>query len=302
MTKRDRIDAAGTAALTGFALLFAFNQVAIKITNGGLQPVFAAGLRSVGALAVLLLWVLWRRKPLTLARAYWAPGLLVGALFAFEFICLFLALDLTGVARASVIFYSMPVWMALGAHLFLAGDRLTPRRLAGLALAMAGVAWALLDRAEAGAGSLAGDLLALAAAMGWAGTALVVRSSRLVRAAPEEQLFWQLAVSIPLFFLAAPFFGDYLRAFGPLHAAGLAFQVVAIASAGFLAWYWLLTIYPASSVASFSFLSPVFAVLLGWALLGEPVGREIVVALALVSAGLVLVNRPARGQVPQKVA
>jgi len=49
---------------------------------------------------------------------------------------------------------------------------------------------------------------------------------------------------------------------------------------------------PASGVASFSFLSPIFGILLGWLLLGEEVGLSILIAGAMVAAGLVLINRP----------
>ena len=72
----------------------------------------------------------------------------------------------------------------------------------------------------------------------------------------------------------------------------LAFQIVVVVSAGFIFWLWLLSIYPASGVASFSFLSPVFPVLLGWLILGEEIGPVIVVALVLVAAGIVMINRP----------
>lgn len=50
MPPRESIDAFGAVALVGFALLMGLNQVAIKIVGDGLQPVFAAGLRSLGAM------------------------------------------------------------------------------------------------------------------------------------------------------------------------------------------------------------------------------------------------------------
>ncbi|WP_371059397.1 DMT family transporter [Rhodosalinus sp. 5P4] len=295
MERKAGIDAAGAAMLVGFSLLLAVNQVIIKLTNDGFQPVFAAGLRSAGAVLVLLFWMRLRGIPLSLPRESWAGGVLVGGLFAVEFTALFLALDRTTVARAGIVFYSMPVWLALAAHVLLPGERLDGRRLAELALALAGVAVALADRGG-GQASLAGDLLALAGALGWAGIALTVRLSALSRQRPEMQLFWQLAVSVPLLLALAPLFGPLLRDPGPEHLAGLAFQILAIASAGFLFWFWLISVYPASGVASFSFLAPVFSVLLGWALLAEPVGPSILAALALVAAGLWLVNRP-RGPV-----
>ncbi len=292
MERKDRIDAFGAAALTGFALLFALNQVVIKLTNGGFQPVFLAALRSAVALVCILAWMRLRGQSLAIAPGTLAPGLVAGVLFTAEFICLFMALDLTTVARSSVIFYSMPVWTALGAHFLLPGDRLTPLRASGLALAFGGVAWAILDRGGAdGQASLAGDLFALGGAVGWAAMALLVRASRLRDVRPEVQLLWQVSLSIPLLLLAATAFGPFLRDPGPLHLAGLMFQGVVVVTFGFIGWLWLLARYPASGVASFSFLTPVLGVLLGRALLDEPVHLSTLGALGLVAAGLVLINR-----------
>ena len=87
-------------------------------------------------------------------------------------------------------------------------------------------------------------------------------------------------------------FGPFVRDFQVYHMGLLIFQIVCIASMGFLFWFWLLSIYPASSVASFSFLTPILGVVLGWALLGETLGPSILISLLLVCAGLVLINRP----------
>ncbi len=251
---------------------------------------FAAGLRSLIGLVCIVLWIALRRKPLRLTRDLVLPGLLVGGCFTFEFICLFIALDMTTVARASVIFYSMPVWLALMGHFVLPGERLTPMRLIGLCFAMGGVAVALADR-NGGQASLLGDLLALGAALGWAGIVLTVRLTPLAREKPETQLLWQLLVSAVLLLALAPLFGPLLRDLQPLYLAGLAFQGIGVVAIAFLFWFWLMSIYPASSVASFSFLSPVFSVLLGWLILGERVGPSIWGALGLVALGLVLINR-----------
>lgn len=242
----------------------------------------------------ILAWLWLRGLPVGLAPGSRRWGLLIGAIFAAEFVCLFTALDLTTVSRASVIFYSMPVWMALGAHLVLPGDHLTWRKTAGLVLAMLGVGWALLDRGETGRASLAGDLFALAAAIGWAAIGLIARASPLSRARPETQLFWQVAVSAPILLAIAPLFGPLIRDLQPIHLWGLGFQIVVVVSMGFIFWLWLLSVYPASAVASFSFLSPVFSVALGWLLLNERVGVSLLGALALVAAGILLVNRPRR--------
>ena len=291
MERKDHIDAFGATALIGFSLLLAFNQVVIAVVNEGLQPVFFAGIRSAGAVLCLWLWFLVRRRPLKLERKDLLFGTLMGSLFAFEFILLFIALDLTTVSRTSILFYTMPLWLALMAHIFIPGERITPTKAAGQALAFAGMVLAILWRTDAGEASLLGDVLAVAAALGWASLALIARTG-LKGVAPDRQLFWQVLVSAPILLVASLAFGPFIRDLQPIHLWGLAFQIVIMVSAGFSFWLWLLTIYPAASVAAFSFLAPVFGVLLGWWMLDEPIGLPILIALVLVSTGLILINRP----------
>ncbi len=292
MPRKDRIDAAGAAGLIGFAVLLAFNQVLIKVVNDGFQPVFFAGLRSAIAVLCIFFWMRFRGRPLRFAPGSVWAGLLIGVIFAAEFLFLFTALDLTTVVRTSIIFYSMPVWLALMAHFGLPGEKITRTKAAGLALAFAGTAWAILDKgSQAGTPSLVGDLCALGGALGWAGTAFMARGSAMVRERPEMQLFWMVLVSAPLLILLSPAFGPLIRDLQPVHVAGLLFQGVVVVSAGFIFWLWLLSIYPASGVASFSFLTPIFGLTLGWLLLDEPIGPGILAAAALVAVGIVLINR-----------
>ena len=291
-TKRD-MDVLGASALIAFALLLALNQVAIKVVNEGLQPVFFAALRSVGGAICMGLWIKLRGGNFQLSKVTWKWGMIIGFVFAIEFIALFIALDLTTVTRTSVIFYSMPLWLAVVGHFLLPGEKMHAAKAVGLALAFAGVAWAILNR-EGGDGqqaSLIGDLAALAGAWGWAAVALLVRLSPLREVKPEMQNFLQLAFSIPFLFLAAMFFGPFIREFVPLHGWLFAFQVLAIVSFGFMFWMWLLTIYRAAEVAAFSFLSPLFGILLGWLILGEQVSSSILIAGGMVAMGLVLINR-----------
>ncbi|MEM6303124.1 MAG: DMT family transporter [Pseudomonadota bacterium] len=293
MQRKDQMDLFGAVALIAFALHLAFNQVVIKVTGDGFGPVFAAGVRSAGAVIVLLIWMRLRGVSTRIPRRAWAGGILSGVLFATEFTCLFIALDITTVSRASVIFYSMPVWMAIFAHLLFPGEQLTRLKVAGLVMAMSGVAIALMDRGG-GQVSWAGDLLALASAFLWAGIVLCIRLTALKDVPPAQQLLFQVVVSAPILIAIAPLFGPLLRQPELIHYAALLFQIVAVASLGFLAWFWLLSIYPAASVASFSFLSPVFSVILGWLLLYEDVALSVWVALVLVAGGIYLINRKPR--------
>ena len=80
----------------------------------------------------------------------------------------------------------------------------------------------------------------------------------------------------------------------PLVLAALAYQIVIVAFVTYLAWFWLVAHYPATNLASFTFLSPAFGVAFGGALLGEPIGPELIAAATLIALGIYLVNRPAR--------
>lgn len=292
--KKDSMDLAGAATLIGVTLLLAVNQVIVVEVNAGLQPVFFAGLRSALAVVFVGLWLWWRGRPPVLRRRDLWPGLAAGTVFAAEFLCLFLALDLTALGRASVIFYSMPLWLALMAHFGLPGERITPLKAMGLVLAFIGTAVAILSRQPGSGGSLGGDLMALGAAICWAGTAFLARRSSLREIGPEMQLFWMVLVSGPILLVLSPLFGPLIRELTPLHIAGLLFQSSAVVAGGFILWLWLLSVYPTATVASFSFLTPIFAIALGVLLYGESVTVPIGFAAVLVAGGIVLINRPAR--------
>ncbi|MGH1577053.1 DMT family transporter [Planktotalea sp.] len=297
MDRKENLDALGIAALLGFATMFAFNQVVIKVTIEGLQPVFLAGLRSLIGFAALLVWMKLRRVPITMTRAQLWGGALAGVLFSLEFLCIFLALDITSVSRASVLFYSMPIWLGLIAHFVLPGERLSGTRLLGFALSICGVAWALFDRSS-GTANLWGDILALTGAFCWAGIALTVRLTAVSEASAEMQLMCQLVISALVFMALAPFFGPFVREFTAIHLAGLLYQSIILVLFGFMMWFALMKIYPASDIASFSFLSPVLSVLLGWWLLDEEIGLGIIGALLLVCVGLVLIARRPKARQP----
>jgi drug/metabolite transporter (DMT)-like permease len=98
-------------------------------------------------------------------------------------------------------------------------------------------------------------------------------------------------VSAIVLIALAPFFGELIREINGLVIALFTFQVLVVVSFGFLTWFWLLSIYPASRMASFSFLSPVFGVFFGGLILGEDLNQNIVIALILVSSGVYFVSR-----------
>ena len=290
--RRERIDALAATTLVSFNVLLGLNQALVKLVNAGFAPVFQSGLRSACAFIPVLGFALLMRRRLSIRDGSLGPGIVNGLLFSGEFCLLFLALDYTTVARVSLFFYTMPFWVALGAHFLIPGERLTLLRVTGLGLAVAGVALALQGKGGVeAADAWVGDLLALGAALFWASIALLTRTTRLSDCSPEMNLLYQLAVSSVVLLLIAPLFGDLVRDVTPQIVGIFAFQVIVIVSIGFLVWFWVLSVYPVSHMAAFSLLAPVFGVMFGWLIFDDPISPMFVVALALVGAGIVLVNR-----------
>jgi len=290
--RRDHIDAVAAGTLLAFNALLGLNQALVKLVNGAFSPVFQSGLRSACAFFVVLVWAMVARKRLAVRDGSLPYGLFAGFLFALEFGLLFYAVEFTSVARASLLFYSMPFMTALAAHFLFREDRLTAPRVLGLGLAIAGIALVLGDtRSQPSERAWIGDLLALGAAVAWSGIALFTRGTRLIESSQEQVTLYHLSVSAILLLPLALLIGGPIREPTPTLIGIFAFQVVAVASAGFLLWSWVLRVYPVGRMTSFSLLSPVFGVFFGWLIFSDPLSWRFAVALAAVGLGLVLINR-----------
>jgi len=293
MERKTRIDALGAILLIIIMLSLGLNQVGVKLVNEGMAPIFQAGLRSLAASPLIFLYCLWKKSKINLTGAFLIPGIITGIFFALEFTLLFQSVQYTSVARASIFFYTMPFWVALAAHFLIPGEQLTPIRIAGLLLAGLGVVIALSDGKVTQTSEYAiwGDIMALIGATLWAGIAIIARTTSFSKAKPEVQLFYQVFISALILMPVSLYIGDTFREPTTLHFMIFSAQIIFVVCMGFLAWFWVLSIYPASDMASFSFLSPVFAVFFGWYILNETLSWSIIIALFLVGIGIILVNQ-----------
>jgi drug/metabolite transporter (DMT)-like permease len=294
-----QLDALALSLLLLCTGLWGLGQVAAKLTLVEVPPLLQAGARSLGAAALLLAWSAWRRLPLWDRDGTLRGGLLAGALFAAEFACIYIGLQYTSASRMSVFIYLSPFVVALGMPLISASERLSAWQLGGLALAFAGVAAAFAEgftQPAVGPLQWLGDALGLLAAVLWGLTTLVLRGSRLTRALPEKTLLYQLGVSGLALGAAGLAAGEAWPAQISAAAAWpLAFQTVVITFASYLVWFWLLRHYPATKLAAFTLLTPVFGLFAGVWLLGEPATPRLLLALLAVCGGIALVNLlPAR--------
>ncbi|MDT2075726.1 MAG: DMT family transporter [Planktomarina sp.] len=294
MKKKEKIDLFGALALMSLSALLGLNHVIIKVVNTGLNPVFFAGLRSLLAFFFLIIYFKLTNKKIEFSKDKMGISILAGIVFALEFLLLFLALDFTSVARNSILYYSMPIWVTVFGHFFLPNERLNFFKSVGLISAFAGVALAVSNNNETFSiynWQLIGDFFAIMAAILWAMLIYLVKGTSFKEVPPEMQLVWMVMVSAPILLIASLFFGDLVREFQIIHLWGLLFQSIVVVAGGFLFWLWLAAIYPASGVASFSFLSPIFTILFGWVILNETVNYTFIAAAILVIVGLVFINK-----------
>jgi drug/metabolite transporter (DMT)-like permease len=294
MNPRERLDPLAAAATAILCASWGFQQVTIKIANSAISPAFQSGLRSLGALALLLGWCGVRRIPLFAPDGTLIVGLVAGALFAAEFALIYWSLVFTEVARSIIFLYTAPFFVALGAHVFIPGERLRGLQVTGLLCAFVGVLLALSDGLSLpSARAIIGDGMMLSAAVLWAATTVLIKGSALARIDPAKTLAYQLAVSGFALTALAPLFGEKgITALSLPIVAAMLYQTLAVAFASYLAWFGLMRTYPASTLSAFTFLTPVFAVLFGAVLLGERVSAMLIAALVFVACGIWLVNRP----------
>lgn len=290
--RKNHLDGLAIGLLLCCFAFWGFQQVLVKATLGEVAPVFQAALRLVGATVLLLLWCRYRGIGLWHADGSLRPGLLAGALFALEFVFLFIGLQYTSAARLTLFLYTAPLWVALVLHFLVRAERLHTLQWAGLVCAFAGVAWVLQSPSgTAYPQQWLGDGMGLLAGLLWGLTTVVIRASSLTRIAPEKLLFYQLGVSSVL--LPGISWGLHERWSLDVSAfawGSLALQVVVGAFLSYLVWMWILGRYPATKVSVFTFLTPVFALMAGALWLGEPVSPALVGALGVVGLGIALVN------------
>jgi drug/metabolite transporter (DMT)-like permease len=295
--RRDAIDMAAVAFMLLLTFSWGLNGVAAKLANVGFNPIFLTLARSaIGGLLVFG-WCRYRGISLFAADGTLMAGLVAGFLFGMEFTSIFVGLEYTSVARSALMVNTMPFWVLIGAH-FLLGERMSLTKVGGLALAFAGVVLVFSDKLSLpGPSAMIGDILSLCAGVLWAATTLVIKTSRLATASAEKTLLYQLSVSAVMALPMLLFAGPVFREVSAVPVAALLFQAIYIVAVTYVLWFWLVRRYPAAGLSSFAFLTPVFGVLCGGLLLKEPLSIRIFVALALIGAGLIIVNRAQRQKV-----
>jgi drug/metabolite transporter (DMT)-like permease len=293
--RKTHLDSLAITLLVVCCAFWGFQQILIKFAVAEVPPLWQASIRFWGATLLLWLWCRARGVPLFERDGTLKAGLLAGVLFAGEFVFIYLGLQLTTASRLTVFLYTSPFVVALLLPRVVPSETLRRVQWIGLTVAFAAVATAFSEGFLQGSpvvGQWRGDAMGLAAGILWGLTTLTIRASQLSMATAEKTLFYQVAVTAlvaPLLSLALGETWGWSYSGAAWVSIGLQTAVGAFAS--YLAWMWMLRHYPATQVSTFAFLTPVFALVFGVLLLGEPLTLKLALALVGVALGIVLVSR-----------
>jgi len=288
------LDALAIALVVALCLTWGFNQVAVKLAIHDIPPLIQSTARSVLAAVLVGAWAYFRGIPLFMRDGTLLSGLAAGALFALEFVLIYRGLLYTTATRAVLFIYLAPFLVVIGTRWLVPGDRFTASQWLGLVLSFVGIVIAFgVPTPAADPHQMLGDIMMIGAAVGWAGTTLIIKASALNRVSAEKTLLYQLVVSVPILGIGALAFGERIDAMPSALALGaLAYQAIWVVSVTYAIWFALIVRYSAARLSAFTFLTPLFGVAAGHLVLNEPLTPPFALAVAVVTLGLVLVNRP----------
>ena len=293
--RKPHLDSLAITLLVLCCAFWGFQQILIKSTVDEVPPLWQASMRMAGATLLLWLWCQARGVALFSRDGTLKSGMLAGLLFAAEFCFIYLGLQHTSASRLTVFLYTSPFVVALLLPRVVPSETLKRMQWIGLVIAFAAVAIAFSEgflHSSPVAGQWKGDAMGLAAGILWGLTTLTIRATTLANASAEKTLFYQVGVTALVAPVLSLALGETWSLSYSAQAWGsLALQTTVGAFASYLTWMWLLRHYPATQMSSFTFLTPVFALVFGVALLGEALTLQLTLALVGVAVGIVLVNR-----------
>jgi drug/metabolite transporter (DMT)-like permease len=285
------------SALAAVYVVWGSTYLAIRVMVRDIPPLLGAGARFLVAGAVMLAVLAARGRMVRVPRRALAASALVGLLLpAGGNGVVTVAEQEVPSGLAALLVASVPLWVVV-LRTVVARERVATTTLAGVAVGFAGLGVLLLPGSRPAEATATGVLLVLVAAASWALGSFL--SPRL--ALPEDPLVstgWQMVFGGVVLAVAGVVAGEP----GDVHAASadsilaLVYLVTAGSWVAYTAYAWLLQNAPISQVATYAYVNPLVAVVLGWAILGERLGGATLLGAALVIASVAaIVSRESGG-------
>ncbi|HEY5142519.1 MAG TPA: EamA family transporter [Solirubrobacteraceae bacterium] len=282
------------SALGAIYVIWGSTYLAIRVMVRDIPPLLGAGVRFViaGALLLAILRVRGGRGAVAVGRRELLAAALVGLLLAAGGNGLVtLAEEQVPSALAALLVATVPLWVIV-LRRFAGRERIGAATLVSVGVGFCGVALLLLPGSRPAGVTLGGMAIVLAAAVSWASGSFASPRLRLPRD-PLLSTGWQLTIGGLVLVAVGLVAGEGARVH-PGHTSAdawlsLAYLVVVGSVIGYSAYSWLLQHVALSRVATYAYVNPVVAVVLGWWLLDEHL-RPATVAAAIVIVGSVAVT------------
>ena len=282
------------AALWTVYVVWGSTYFAIRIAVETLPPLLHAGIRFLiaGAIMYGVLRARLGREGVAVTRGQLGGAAVVGtALLLGGNGMVAVAEQELPSSLAALIISAVPLWVVV--LRFLGGDRIAPGTLAGVVLGFFGVA-VLLTPGTSGGAPLWAQLLVVAASLSWATGSFA--SSRLPLphspfVSPALQMLFGGAALVLASVLTGEAFDVEPERFSEASVVAFAYLVLVGSLGAFTAYTWLLQHAPISKVATYAYVNPVVAVLLGWLLASEPITVTILVGAAIIVSSVAFIVR-----------
>jgi drug/metabolite transporter (DMT)-like permease len=272
-------------------IVWGSTYLAIRVMVETVPPLLGAGVRFFVAGAVMVA-VLSARRPVWPTRAQLLSALLVGALLPGANAVVSVAEQEVPSGLAALLIGSVPLWVIL---LRRTSGESVPRASVGAVLVgFVGVAILLRPGEQSGDATVLGLVACVIAAVMWASGSFA--SPRL--SLPRDGLVstgWQMLLGGLVILIAGLAAGEasdvHVDAFSTRSVVALAYLIAIGSWVAFTAYAWLLQNAPISRVATYAYVNPVVAILLGWLVLDEVITPITLIGAAVIVVSVALVVR-----------
>lgn len=282
------------AAFAAIYFIWGSTYLAIKYALAGIPPFLLMGTRSLVAGAILYLWSRARGDE-KVKKEHVIPIVIIGTLFFLVGHGL-LAWGQQSIASgsAALLVTTEPLWIAAVEALIISNDRATSRTIIGLICGLLGIGILLApgQKLDLHGMDFLSAIAILLGTLSWAVGAVYSRVAKLPKA-PARAAGLELIVGGVLLVTSGLSMGEGSRIHFealPLQSVfGLMYLIVLGSVIAFTSYVWLLSVTTATRVATHTYVNPVIAVFLGWALAGEPLSLQTFVATMIIVLSVYLV-------------
>ena len=278
-------------AYSAIYFLWGASFLAIRQVVAVTPPFFAAAFRFLCAGAILYAYSCVKGMPQPTRRQWVSTALLGLVMFAGDYGCLFYGEKVVPSGLAAVIAATIPVWVLLGEWLFAGSQRPAKKALAGAALGVSGVILLMLPVGLHAGGFSGSALVLLLGALFWAAGTVTSRHLDLPRQLSMSAGL-QMAWGGGFLLLLSAATGELRSLPGLAHrwdwhlAFAMVYLIVFASIVAFTAYVWLIARDPTTRVASYAYVTPLVALLLGWLIAQERPTPLQYAGAALVLAGV----------------